>query len=148
MIQPVKRDQRDQQRRKEYRAEWGVFSPGGVEPEPALPEIDDVRCYGVSAILQARPWCVAARARREFKVLPGAPHQRRAKAHWGAWTIEVPRKRRHPWVVLHEVAHILTDGDQHGPAYAGTMVCLVRDQLGVEVASKLAAAYDRMGVKR
>lgn len=53
---------------------------------------------------------------------------------------------RQPAVVLHELAHCLTPGDQHGPRFVGVAIGLYCRYLGLDRDELLAAAYEH-GVK-
>ncbi len=76
------------------------------------------------------------------------PHrgQRRALAH-ADHRITLPRWARSRWVILHELAHRLTPGDEaHGPRFVGVLMGLVSRWLDYD-ATQLMDLADRMGVK-
>lgn len=76
----------------------------------------------------------------EFKrFTPKVRHRKgTTKAHYQAGTIAVPTDREGSWalrelVVLHELAHHLAPGDQHGPMFVSTFLTLLGVVMGPEV---------------
>ena len=49
-------------------------------------------------------------------------------------------------VVLHEVAHVLTPGSGHGPAFVDALLALVRERLGFHAYGALLAEFRRRHV--
>lgn len=60
--------------------------------------------------------------------------------------IVLPRWARNKQVILHELAHIIAEGDQHGEYFAKVYVDLVSRFLGREVAAMLRADFKHFGV--
>ena len=72
--------------------------------------------------------------------------QRRALAHFDH-RITLPRWARSRWVILHELAHRLTPGDEaHGARFVGVLMGLASRWLDYD-AGELMALADRHGVK-
>lgn len=72
--------------------------------------------------------------------------QRAAIAYATAHAISLPRWARNPWVLLHELAHLLADGDRHGPRFVGVLIGLAARWMGADVDELLAQA-EAGGVK-
>ncbi len=79
--------------------------------------------------------------------------QRQATAHFFMSTIKIPKAGRSKFIVLHEVAHILTDRyygqdvmEAHGPQFAAFELMLVDHFLGAGDCHDLLAAFARNGV--
>jgi hypothetical protein len=55
----------------------------------------------------------------------------------------LPLFARNPWVMLHEMAHVLTPDEHasHGPEFAGVVLFLVETVLGKDSGRALRAAY-------
>jgi putative metallohydrolase (TIGR04338 family) len=75
-----------------------------------------------------------------------------AFAHYSALLREIAIPTDTRWamreiVLLHEIAHHLTPGSQHGPSFVGAFLLLVREIIGPEVHLLLLAAMDEAGVK-
>jgi putative metallohydrolase (TIGR04338 family) len=77
-------------------------------------------------------------------------------AHYSQNTIAIPLMRtrtgKMPWaareiVVLHEVAHHLAQGDQHGPAFTQAFLDLVLQQMGPEAQFLLRVLFHQEGVR-
>jgi len=83
------------------------------------------------------------------KVAPAIerPHrgQRRAYAH-ADHRITLPRWARSRWVILHELAHHLTPGEQHGPRFVGALMGLACRWLDYD-AQQLMQLADELGVE-
>lgn len=76
------------------------------------------------------------------------PHrgQRKGLAHPDG-RITLPRWARSRWVILHEMAHLLTPRDEpHGPRFVGVLIGLIARHLDYD-ATQLMALADEMGVK-
>ena len=76
------------------------------------------------------------------------PHrgQRRALAYTKSHRITLPVWTRSRWMILHEAAHLLTPGDQHGPRFVGELIGLAARHLDLDAAELMARA-DEFGVK-
>lgn len=85
----------------------------------------------------------AKRAAPEF--VPASWGQTSALAH-ADHRISLPLWARQTPVVLHEMAHRLAIGDQHGPRFVGVLIGLLSRHAGY-VADELMAAAEEMGVK-
>lgn len=70
-----------------------------------------------------------------------------ATFHHGNRAIKLPKWSRTRFVILHEVAHHLTNLDGHKPEFASCLLDLVRHFLGKESADALQGAYHFKGVK-
>lgn len=73
-----------------------------------------------------------------------------AHYHWGE--IAVPMMREGRWaqreiVILHEIAHHLSQGENHGPRFAGAFLDLVEQYIGFEAAFILRVNFDQAGVR-
>lgn len=74
------------------------------------------------------------------------------KAHYQAGTIAIPIHRDGKWalrevVVLHELAHHLAPGDQHGPGFVSTFLTLLGVVMGPEVELIARMIFTDNGVK-
>jgi len=69
---------------------------------------------------------------------------------YGSHTIRVTRLARNEAVLLHEIAHTLTDSQfaPHGPEYAGVLLFLVKNVLGAEAHGSLFAQMRAHKVRR
>ena len=87
-------------------------------------------------------------AQRPILVLDGRGC-RKASATFrhGNRVIKLPRWARGKYVILHEVAHHLTDLNGHRAEFASCLLDLVRHFLGKESADALQGAYYYKGVK-
>lgn len=73
--------------------------------------------------------------------------QRRALAYTGKHVISLPKFARNPYIVLHELAHLLTPVDEaHGPRFVGVVVGLAARWLNQD-AQVLLRQADAMGVR-
>jgi putative metallohydrolase (TIGR04338 family) len=52
-----------------------------------------------------------------------------------------------PWIILHELAHLLSPEVGHGRDFARTLLTLVDRFLGTEAGRTLRAAYKETGIK-
>jgi putative metallohydrolase (TIGR04338 family) len=118
-----------------------------------LPSVGQMQAY-VDAILGS-PWLqchFGSRLLDPITVL-GGKGQRQATAHCFMSTIKMPKGSRSKFIVLHEVAHILTDRlygqdvtEAHGPQFATVEMMLVNHFLGAEDFQDLLLAFARNGV--
>lgn len=72
--------------------------------------------------------------------------QGRAYAFAGSHRITLPRWTRGPWMVLHELAHLLVNNHSHGPRFVGALMGLVCRHLEYD-ATDLMQLADECGVK-
>ena len=87
-------------------------------------------------------------AQRPIIVLDGRGRRKAcATFHQGRRAIKLPRWARGKYVILHEVAHHLTDLNGHRAEFASCLLDLVRHFLGQESADALQGAYHLKGVK-
>ncbi|HEX2186984.1 MAG TPA: hypothetical protein VHN78_15925 [Chloroflexota bacterium] len=136
---------RDGQRARLYRAEAAV--PEGRR----LPEVADVQRY-VDRVVGSDWWQAKAPGWTQIQVKDG-----RGRRRAGSWTgepvISLPRKLRVERIVLHELAHQLTDqiagpaAAGHGWQYAAIYLALVRHFLGPAAAQALLEGYRAEGVR-
>jgi len=116
-----------------------------------LPKIEQMQAF-VDEILRGLQAHFGSGMLNPITVLPG--HSRRqATAHYFMSTIKIPKAGRSKFIVLHEVAHILTDRyygqdttEAHGPQFATFLLMLVSHFLGAEDCQDLLAAFARHGV--
>lgn len=101
-----------------------------------------------NADLQA--WVDAALARRAIctrwpgmRITVGLKRGGSAYGYRDKRRISLPAWARNEWVILHEIAHVLTPGryTAHGPEFAGVYLFLVRTVLGPEAGAALLAQY-------
>lgn len=71
---------------------------------------------------------------------------RRGFAHVQKHELVLPRWARSEYVILHEIAHLLTPGDRHGPRFVGALIGLLCRYLARD-ANELMALADEMNVK-
>lgn len=72
--------------------------------------------------------------------------QGRAYAFAGTHRITLPKWTRGPWMVLHELAHLLVNSHGHGPRFVGALIGLVCRHLQYD-AGELMQTGDDCGVK-
>jgi len=141
---PMSRSTRDVQRSRVYSWERQAVAPQHWRP-----------CF--ESLEAAQAWAQQVwRSERGRLGLAGVkapqvlrPHrgQRRALAYPVAHMITLPRWARSRWVVLHELAHLLTPGEAaHGPRFVGALIGLGARWLDLD-AQALMRAADESGVK-
>jgi len=116
-----------------------------------LPKIEQMQAF-VDEILRGLRSQFGSRMLSPITVV--AKHgQRQATAHFFMSTIKIPKAGRSKFIVLHEVAHILTDRyygqdmtEAHGPQFATFELMLVNHFLGADDCQELLAAFARWGV--
>jgi putative metallohydrolase (TIGR04338 family) len=87
-------------------------------------------------------------AKRPIVVLDGRGRRKAcATIYYGKRAIKLPKWARGKYVILHEVAHHLTNLDGHKAEFASCLLDLVRHFLGKESADALQGAYHFKGVK-
>lgn len=145
---------RDNQRQRVYNADLH----GGQRMET----VGEIQEY-VDRITRSRWWKSQlkknASMHRRFsngKTIKVKDGRGRSSACGDSWTcsISMPRWSRTEGVILHEVAHVLTDyiyGREgvaaHGPEFAKTYAALVKRWMGREAWEKLKANYKKHKVK-
>lgn len=142
--EPGRRESRsaDPQREACYRAEHEALSGSGR----AFSRFSDVEAW-VESVVSAPAWLdgfpdapVEVRVQRRSRSARYAAAERRTATIWipaGSWTSPV---------VVHELAHLAVDVDDHGPLFAGALLTLVRRFVGFDAYGALSAAFDRRGV--
>jgi putative metallohydrolase (TIGR04338 family) len=150
-----KRRPRDSQRSKLYSAETAVAASlkGRGMELPSAASVATVQEY-VDRITQSAWWRdYGPKKRPHITVADGRGRSRAGSFNYRA-RITVPRHSRVRRVILHELAHQVTDGRHgpdthagHGPEFAGYFLSLVRRFLGEEAALKLRLSYQDKGVK-
>jgi putative metallohydrolase (TIGR04338 family) len=140
---------RDSQRGRLYQAENEVAAILRDE----LPKIGQMQAF-VDEILRS-PWLQGQFGTRMLAPITvvGGHGQRDATAHCFMSEISMPRALRSKFIVLHEVAHILTArfyGEDrfaaHGEHFATFLLMLVDHFLGAEDCQDLLQAFARWGV--
>lgn len=139
-----KRRTRDSQRSAVYA--WERASFPRMEPMRTVEEVEEY----------LRPIWRSERGRYGLakRAIPNVHHghwgQRSALAYVGGNTISLPRWARTPVVILHELAHLLVDGNRrggaHGPRFVGVFIGLAARHLGLD-AEALMASADERGVR-
>ena len=137
-------DRRDTQRSRVYA--WERAAVARVHFEPCFESLDAAQTWA------RQVW----RSERGRLGLPGVappevrrPHrgQRRALAYPHLHAITLPRLARSRWVMLHELAHLLTPGGAwHGPRFVGALIGLGARWLDLD-AQALMRAADEGGVR-
>lgn len=128
---------RDNQRQRLYNAETAL---AGVAFGRRLETVAELQAY-VDGLLGTR-W-FRARWGRWGRIVVTAGRGRRSACAHGQHEIRIPRWARSELVVLHEVAHCLTDARAaaHGPEFAGVMLALVRQFMGPGAAASLRSSF-------
>lgn len=135
------RTDRDNQRSKVYAAER---ASGLCKFEQTIPDAELQQW--VNAVLDRR--VIRSRWGARTVEVKRTSGRGGATAH-GTWRINASPGSRNEYVMLHEIAHILTPRDAgHGPAYCGVLLFLVRNVLGKEAHAALLAAMRKHRVKR
>jgi len=128
---------RDMQKWKLYRAEREAFADLPLHPRLAL-------SHEIEAFLRA------VEPNASFHVVLSA-RGRTSRAQWWTGRIAIaPVHRNKRWVWVHELAHIiLADHDvaAHGREFARQYLALVEHAFGVSWRDRLAACFDRAGVR-
>lgn len=140
---------RDYQRSKVYRAERTAHKY--LKIGRRLSGIKEARTY-VAAILRTRWWNNRSRV-HEVRVI--ATHSSYGDAK--AWDeninyrrvgfIVLPRWAYMEITVLHELAHLMPGGDDHGPGFVWNMCELVARFVGRKEAKMLRLAFEAAGVE-
>lgn len=135
------RSDRDNQRSKVYAAEK---ASGLCKDEQTIPNAE-LQAW-VDAVLDRRVIRSRWGSRSvEVKLTGGYGG---ARAH-GTYKITASPGARNEYVMLHEIAHILTPQDEgHGPRFCGVLLFLVRNVLGADAHKSLLTAMREHRVKR
>jgi hypothetical protein len=129
---------RDSQRSKLYTAE------GAFHGAPDFKTVPECQAY-VDSVMASR-W-VRARWKQRVTVHDG---RGRSSASGGtSGRLNLPLWSRSRYVILHEMAHVLTPYQYaaHGPEYAGVLLSLVHHILGQETAAKLRVSFKEHRVR-
>jgi putative metallohydrolase (TIGR04338 family) len=130
---------RDSQRGRLYSAEQGV-SWGDADRQLTLPESQRFVDQALVDI-----WWRNRSSIRSIEVKAGARNGRAWAGGWEGSTIRTSPGSRKPWVLVHELAHHLTqDSTPHGAVYAANYVALVRRFIGEAQANDLRQQF-RLG---
>ena len=139
--------QRDSQRSRLYNADDALIP--WSEP---LPEMEDLERYtkwvfGLKRLRNALPGCLS------WKTPDLRDGRRRNTAAATAWTVWMPRHSRKSYILLHELAHVLTrrtygyEVAGHGWEYCSVFLKLVLYAMGREAYNALKASFKRYRVK-
>lgn len=138
---------RDTQRSKVYKAERVAFE-GHVEANEVLPAVEDIERFVRHVWSLKRVQDAFPRAVVEWRLGRPAVHDGRGrKSACGAMGfISMPVWSRKKWVVLHELAHVISRRTDcyiagHGWEYAACYLLLVRYVLGVDAHDRLKAEF-------
>lgn len=148
----VSRCARDSQRQKVYDAERDAFAGGDWESfcDRSTPLSLEACQAIVDAVFESatlREKYGATMARTAPTVVGG--HGNRGRGCYRARTNEIhlPAWTRQRWYVLHECAHALTIGEQHGPKFAKCYLDLCRAYMGRHISDSLEAGYKAKRVR-
>lgn len=132
----------DSQRSRLYAAEM-VIRDDGFKFET----VEQMQAYVDK--LTASAWWTRRYRRRHIIVKPGFGHRRATGSAWGV--VQMPIWARCEAVLLHEVSHVVTCGDDsvpyHGREFAQAYLELVSHKMGKECASKLKASFQSHKVR-
>ncbi|MEW6475921.1 MAG: hypothetical protein AB1679_26995 [Actinomycetota bacterium] len=129
---------RDQQRRV-YESEEAALAHAGR----AFRHLGEVRAY--VADLVASDWWA-----ERWPDVDAIPVRRSRSGRMSGYAVDGAREirlasLREP-VVLHEIAHVVTPGAGHGPAFVNALLALVRERLGFHSYGALLAEFRRRHV--
>lgn len=143
---------RDSQRKRVYDAEAEAFSHDKKTDDPTFRELKAVEKYVKRVFSRKRVQKEWPRANWLPKVKDGRGC-RSALAH-GSSAISIPIWARREWVILHELAHIITsreyagvDKAGHGWEFCKTYLRLVEIVMGKEAFLSLEKCFLKHGVK-
>lgn len=143
----AKRNARDMQRSKLYRAErlTGFWPKGSSQQQAANGwSLDECRTY--CEVVTEDAWFRRTFGHHVLMLKDG-----RGTSHaWGSTTgtINLPRWARHEGVILHEIAHVVTIvRPAHGWAFAHNFLLLVKHFMGDDEWRKLRAAFKEKRVR-
>lgn len=139
---------RDSQRSRLYASEWEVFG----WPKMKFRDMEELEEY-LWSVLENRwvqqKYPIArdiVSGKQKFRVLNGAGHRRALTVRQDdVISVAFPRKMRINWVVVHEIAHVLTPMEYagHGREFCRTYLHLVKLFFGEETQNKLKAAMKK-----
>lgn len=143
---------RDSQRQKVYDAEDAIHG----KDLPTVPEMQEY----IDAILRKRWFKNRYPNIKQVKVQDGRGRRRAVGIYrWTYSIIKMPRWARCEMVLLHELAHVVTDGRKgvfgaskhavasHGPEFARNFLDLVYWKMGREAGDTLRASFKEKRVK-
>lgn len=141
------RDVRDSQRSRVYKAERHVHHLGAP-----LREVKDIERFIKKQLARKAITRRYPDATRRVEV--GDGRGRRAACAWGDWKISIPLWARHEVVVIHELAHIVTNRHfgsygvaAHGWQFCSVFLDLVRFIMGREAHDALKGSFKKYRVK-
>lgn len=131
---------RDAQRSKVYAAERRAF------PDFERDMLTKEECKNFVDRLMESPWVVNRWGRR--KVWVEFRESRRASGSPLGW-IRLPSWARNPWVILHEIAHVVAPAadEGHGAEYCSVYLDLIRHRMGGADGDRLKREFVLGGVK-
>lgn len=125
---------RDSQRSKVYTAE-SILGRGRV-----FANIGEVQRY-VDKLVGSDWWRDRGWGRRPITVIERAAHARRSVAFYDSRRIEMSTRMLDEATVLHELAHIVTMENGHGPAFVASFMLLVRKRMGLDAYRTLRVSF-------
>ena len=122
-----------------YAAEEATLGAAGR----VFQDLGEVRAY-VDELIASDWWA------DRWPHIEAIPVARTRSGRFGGYVVETSGEirladLREP-VVLHEIAHIVTPGAGHGPAFVASLVALVRERLGFHSYGALLAEFRRREV--
>lgn len=143
---------RDSQKSRLYASEWEVFG----WPKMEFESMEQLEEY-LWRVLENR-WVQSnfpiareiVAGTQKIKVSAGQGHRRAiTKREPDFFRVSFPRQMRCRWVVLHELAHVLTPWEYagHGREFARAYLYLVKKFFGREMENKLKAAMKKHNCK-
>lgn len=143
---------RDSQRSRLYASEWEVFG-WSKEKFRDMGELEEYLWNVLEHRHVQRKYQMArdiVSGTQRLKISNGAGHRRAMTIRQeDKIIVSFPRKMRSEWVVVHEIAHVLTPADVagHGREFCRTYLELVGLFFGVETRNKLKAAMKKHNCK-
>lgn len=149
---------RDTQRKRVYDAENAAFPDNPKEGQPTHPAVKDVEVFVKKVWSSKRvqnAWPIATGSFTNLPRVKDGRGCRKASAH-GTWAISMPMWSRREWVILHELAHIITTRENfwpkdkvasHGWEFCEIYLKLVLYIMGREAHDALKASFKKHNVK-
>lgn len=143
---------RDSQRSRLYASEWEVFG-WSKEKFRDMEELEEYLWKVLENRWVQSKYPIAREivsGTQKLKILNGAGHRRALTCRYDTHiSVAFPRKARTEWVVVHEIAHVLTSAEYagHGREFCRTYLHLVRLFFGEETQNKLKAAMKKHNCK-
>lgn len=140
---------RDSQRQKLYDAEEEAVKAS--RHLVVFKTVDDTQKY-VEWVLASR-WFEEHYGSPRIRVKDGRRRRSANADHTGYsgetqyWTLNLPRWARTNWTILHEVAHVVSDGHGHRREFARTELALIRRFIGAEDEALLKAEFKKRRVR-